>query len=177
MRDFLAPVTAATSDNGTTATQPAVDNFAHKPVAAICHGVLVLARATTADGKPLFHGRRVTALTWPLEQKAWHVASLSRFWEPLYYRTYPEGPGEPVGYRSTEAEIKRLVASPEDFVDVPRNVQYYWQKTSGLHRDTPYDTRAAFVVEDGNLITVRWPGDVNAFSQKFMAALQRHQSK
>lgn len=71
----------------------------HKPVAAICHGVLVLARATGANGKPLLHGKRVTALTWPLEKKAWQVARISRFWEPNYYRTYPEATGEPSGYR------------------------------------------------------------------------------
>ncbi len=149
----------------------------HKPVAAICHGVLVLARATGANGKPLLHGKRVTALTWPLEKKAWQVARISRFWEPNYYRTYPEAAGEPSGYRSTEAEIKRLLAKPEDFISVPTDAEHYRQKTSGLHRDTPQDTRASWVVEDGNLITARWPGDVNAFTQRFVAAIKRHEQQ
>lgn len=144
----------------------------HKPVAAICHGVLILARAQR-DQRSLLHGRKVTALTWPLEKKAWQTARISRFWEPLYYRTYPELAGEAIGYRSTEAEIKRALARPEDFLDVSTSAPDYSKKTDGLHRDTPNNLAPAWVVEDRNLITARWPGDVNAFSQRFISALKR----
>lgn len=142
-----------------------------RPVAAICHGVLVLARTKTASGESVLKGRKVTALTWPLEKKAWQTARISRYWEPLYYRTYPENPNEPEGYRSTEAEIKRALASPEDFLSVPASIPHFRQKTDGLHRDTPTDAGPAWVVQDGNLITARWPGDVNTFAEKFISAL------
>lgn len=145
----------------------------HKPVAAICHGVLILARTRDDNGHSVVRNRQLTALTWTLEHKAWQVARFSRFWEPLYYRTYPEATGEPLGHQSTEAEIRRALATPEHFLDVPKNAPDHWHKTSGIHRDTAKDSRAAWVVEDGNLITARWPGDVNLFAQRFIAALQR----
>jgi DNA-directed RNA polymerase subunit L len=31
-------------------------------------------------------------------------------------------------------------------------------------RDTPSDSRAAFVVDDGNYVTARWPGDTHTFA-------------
>ena len=75
----------------------AVDSFrAGKPVGAICHGVLVAARAVDpATGRSVLHGRRTTALTWALERKAWGVARCTRFWDANYYRTYMEEPGQP----------------------------------------------------------------------------------
>ena len=63
--------------------QMAVDAFrADKPVGAICHGVLVAARAVDpVTGRSVLHGRRTTALTWALERKAWGIARYSRFWD------------------------------------------------------------------------------------------------
>ncbi|HEY1588475.1 MAG TPA: type 1 glutamine amidotransferase domain-containing protein, partial [Rhodanobacter sp.] len=57
---------------------------ANKPVAAICHGVLLAARSRSANGKSVLYGRRTTALTWALEKKAWATARITRFWDPLY---------------------------------------------------------------------------------------------
>lgn len=37
----------------------------HKPVAAICHGVLLAARSLGADGRSVLYGRKTTALTGP----------------------------------------------------------------------------------------------------------------
>lgn len=145
----------------------------HRPIAAICHGVLVLARTQAKNGRSVLHGRRVTALTWSLENTAWQIARNTRFWEPDYYRTYPETTEEPPGFRSTEAEIKRALARAEDFLDVSPDTEYYSLKTDGLHRDSPDDSRAAWVVQDGNLITARWPGDVNLFAKHFIAAVQQ----
>ncbi len=56
--------------------QMAIDSFrAAKPVAAICHGVLVAARAVDpGTGRSVLHGRTTTALTWALERRAWEVA-------------------------------------------------------------------------------------------------------
>lgn len=146
---------------------------ADKPVGAICHGVLVLARARNPETRhsPL-HGRKTTALTWPLEGAARHLTRFTRFWDPQYYATYPDEPGEKDGYRSTQAEVTRALASPDDFKDVPKDAPHARMKTDGLHRDGPDDDRAAFTVIDGKYISARWPGDVHTFSKGFAALLE-----
>ena len=69
---------------------------ADKPVAAICHGVVLAARSfSPRSGKSVLHGRRTTALTWELERAAWHLTRCTRWWDRDYYRTYREAPGEP----------------------------------------------------------------------------------
>ncbi len=64
-----------------------------KPVAAICHGVLLAARSKRADGRSVLHGRKTTALPWALEHKGSVLAHFGRFWDPKYYRTYTEDGG------------------------------------------------------------------------------------
>ena len=142
---------------------------ADKPVAAICHGVLLAARSRSANGQSVLYGRRTTALTWALEKKAWATARVSRFWDPLYYRTYAEAPGQPVGYMSVQQEVTRALADPADFLDVPRDAPDYRRKTNGLARDSDADASPAFVVRDGNYLSARWPGDVHRFAHEFSA--------
>ncbi len=145
---------------------------AGKPVAAICHGVLLAARSRVAgSGRSVLHGRRTTALTWALEKKGWSTARLSRFWDPHYYRTYIEQPGQPTGYMSVQQEVTRALASPDDFLDVPENAAHYRRKTAGLARDSAQDDTPAFVVRDGNYVSARWPGDVHAFARQFAELL------
>jgi len=146
---------------------------AEKPVAAICHGVVLAARSISArSGKSALHGRRTTALTWKLEHSAWLLNRYAgRWWDRNYYRTYLEQPGEPAGYRSVQAEVTRALASPEDFLDVPASAPDRWRKTSGMHRDSDADARPAFVVRDGNYLSARWPGDVHTFARTFAAML------
>jgi putative intracellular protease/amidase len=141
------------------------------PVAAICHGVLLAARSRGTDGRSVLFGRRTTALTWALEHAAWRVGRIVRFWDPNYYRTYEDGLGEPSGYMSVEHEVTRALASPSDFLDVPRSDPNYRRKTSGMVRDTFDDERPAFVVRDRNYISARWPGDVHTFARRFAAML------
>lgn len=142
---------------------------ADKPVAAICHGVVLAARSASAKtGKSVLFGRKTTALTWALENKAWTLMRfLGRFWDAGYYRTYSELPGEPVGYRSVEQEVKRVLASPEDFFDVPSDGPDAFRKASGLFRDSEQDSRPAFFVRDRNYLSARWPGDVHTFAMEF----------
>ena len=136
-----------------------------KPVGAICHGVLVAARSIDpATGASVLRGRRTTALTWQLERKAWSVARRTRFWDPTYYRTYSETPGQPEGYMSVQQEVTRALARPDDFLDVPADAPDYRLKTSGRARDSATDARPAWVVQDGNYISARWPGDVHTFA-------------
>jgi len=164
MRDYLESIEVQ---------QMAIDSFrAGKPVGAICHGVLVAARAVEpASGRSVLYGRRTTALTWQLEGRAWQLASRTRFWDPDYYRTYVEEPGQPAGYMSVQQEVTRALADPDDFVDVPSGLPDYRRKTSGRSRDTVTDARPAWVVRDGVYVSARWPGDAHTFAHTFADVL------
>ena len=145
---------------------------ANKPVAAICHGVLLAARSISQQtGRSVLHGYRTTALTWALERSAWSLARVTRFWDPNYYRTYLEQDGQPDGFMSVQQEVTRALARAEDFLDVPATDPDHRRITSGLQRDTIDDARPAFVVRDRNYISARWPGDAHTFAKTFAAML------
>lgn len=123
---------------------------AGKPVAAICHGVLVAARARTAEGRSVLHGRRTTCLPKYMERSAY----LATFWRRgRYYRTYPA---------YVEDEVRAALASPEHFERGPRELS---------RRGTREDDRHAFVVEDGAYLSARWPGDAYLFAKRLLARL------
>ena len=146
---------------------------ADKPVGAICHGVVLAARSTDPrTGRSVLFGRKTTALTWALENAGWKFGRLGRFWDPNYYRTYMEEPGEAAGYRSVEAEVTRALASPSDFLDVPADDPERRRKTGGTSRDRFDDARPAFVVRDGNYVSARWPGDTHTFARTFAELLR-----
>jgi putative intracellular protease/amidase len=110
-----------------------------RPVGAICHGVLVLARAGVLTGK------RTTCLPKFMERSAF----LATFWRlGRYYRTYPE---------YVEDEVKASLGDPRQFERGPR----------GTKRCTATDDGPAFVVEDGNYVSARWPGDAYLFARRF----------
>jgi putative intracellular protease/amidase len=147
---------------------------ADKPVAAICHGVLLVARSIpNGTGKSVLHGRKTTALTWPLESAAASAGRIIRFWDPFYYRTYRDEAGQSPGYMSVQAEVTRALEKPGDFLDVPQGSPNYRRKTSGLHRDTLDDSSPAFVVQDGNYVSARWPGDAHTFAKTFAALVSQ----
>ncbi|WP_200955256.1 MULTISPECIES: type 1 glutamine amidotransferase domain-containing protein [unclassified Roseateles] len=116
---------------------------ADKPVAAICHGVLLAARSKRADGKSVLHGRRTTGLTKQQEMTAWLMTAA---WLGSYYRTYPT---------PLQTEVQSLLASPRDFDAGP----------PPLLRDTPQHLGRGFTVRDGHYLSARWPGDAHAFAQ------------
>ncbi len=121
-----------------------------KPIAAICHGVLVAARAKRADGNSALHGHRTTCLPKYMERSAF----LATFWRRgRYYRTYPA---------YVEDEVRAALASPEAFVRGPRELS---------KRGTRDDDTHAFVVEDGAYISARWPGDAYLIGKKLVALL------
>lgn len=147
----------------------------HKPVAAVCHGVLLAARSTSVQtGKSVLFGKKTTALTWAFESSAWKLTKyFARFWDPNYYRTYMEKLNESEGYMGVEQEIKRLLENESDFIDVDKNDPNYKKKTSGTSRDSINDSSAAFLVQDGNYISARWPGDVHTLGLKFVELLSK----
>jgi putative intracellular protease/amidase len=121
-----------------------------KPIAAICHGVLVAARSKRADGNSVLHGVRTTCLPKYMERSAY----LATFWRRgRYYRTYPA---------YVEAEVRAALAKPEDFERGPRNLS---------KRGTRDDDAPAFVVEDGRYISGRWPGDAYLIGKKLIERL------
>ncbi len=153
--------------------QITIDAFgAGKPVGAICHGVLVAARAIDPKtNRSVLHGRRTTALTWALERRAWEVAHWTRFWDSNYYRTYPEERGQRWGFMSVQQEVTRALADESDFLDVEKGTPDFRRKTSGRARDTPSDPRPAWVVRDGSYVSARWPGDAHTFARTFAEML------
>ncbi|MCV7412977.1 thiJ/pfpI-family protein [Mycobacterium florentinum] len=134
-------------------------------VAAICHGVLLAARSVDpGTGRSVLYGRKTTALTWAMEGLAWRLTRITRFWDPDYYRTYTEQPGQPAGYMSVQSEVTRALEDPADFRDVEPGTPHWRRKSSGMVRDTATDARPAFVVDDGNYVSARWPGDTHTFA-------------
>jgi putative intracellular protease/amidase len=142
-----------------------------KLVAAICHGVLLAARSVGQTGRSVLYGRKTTALTWDFERRAWKLTRVTRFWDPDYYRTYSERPGDPAGYMSVQAEVTRALENPDDFRDVAKDSPHRRAQTSGMARDTATDSRPAFVVDDSTYISARWPGDTHTFAAAVSARL------
>ncbi|MEA2784780.1 MAG: hypothetical protein QOF71_884 [Candidatus Eremiobacteraeota bacterium] len=145
---------------------------ADKPFAAICHGVVVAARARSPrTGRSVLFGRKTTSLTWRQERLAWTLGRIVRFWDPQYYRTYVERAGESRGARSVQAEVTAALASAGDYLDVPADDPDAAIKLDGRRRDSLGDARPAFVVRDGNYVSARWPGDAHTFATTFTRVL------
>lgn len=120
-----------------------------KPVAAICHGVLLLARSRDADGVSVLARRTTTCLPKYMERGAYLLTA----WKlDRYYRTYPA---------YVEDEVVANLDSPDQFRRGPRETK----------RGTRTDHRHAFVVEDGNYVSARWPGDAYLFAERFIERL------
>jgi putative intracellular protease/amidase len=123
-----------------------------RPVAAICHGVLVLARTRDpATGESVLAERRTTCLPGYMER----VAYFSTAWKlGRYYRTYPA---------YVEDEVRGALRDPaRQFVRGPITL---------FSRGTEADDRAALVVEDGRYVSARWPGDAYLLAKKLLALL------
>ena len=122
-----------------------------KPIAAICHGVLALARAKDpSTGKSVLHRRRTTCLPGYMEKVAYYLTA----WKHgRYYRTYDA---------YVEEEVVAALDSPSQFERGPITLI----KHGGAN-----DDRGAFVVEDGNYVSARWPGDAFLFAKKLLARL------
>ena len=150
-----------------------------KPVAAICHGVVLAARSISkATGRSVLYGKKTTALTWQQEKAAWSLTRyFARFWDPGYYRTYAEQPGDEPGYRSVEMEVTRALEREEDFVQVPDTAPNHFRKTSNMARDSLEDDTPAWVVCDGNYLSARWPGDAHTLARRLVDLLAEHEAQ
>ncbi|WP_423832449.1 type 1 glutamine amidotransferase domain-containing protein [Streptomyces manipurensis] len=138
----------------TTAQRLFADVFTRGlPVGAVCHGVLLAARATDpATGRSVLHGRRTTALTSLLELTGWN---LTRLWLGRYYRTY----------RTTvQQEVTAALADPRHFLAGP---------VLPL-RDTAARPGRGFAVRDGNYVSARWPGDCHRLAAQYLDLVRTH---
>jgi putative intracellular protease/amidase len=122
-----------------------------RPVGAICHGVLVLARTRDAAGRSVLAGRRTTCLPKYMERLAYFTTAwrLGR-----YYRTYPA---------YVEDEVKAALVPGSQFQRGPVTL---------TARGSATDDSAAFVVQDRNYLSARWPGDAYLFARRFCDLLQ-----
>jgi putative intracellular protease/amidase len=140
---------------GSVALQEQVGRFwaLGRPVGAICHGVLVLARTRDpATGGSVLAGRRTTCLPKYMERSAY----LATGWRlGRYYRTYPA---------YVEDEVKAALDDPgRQFSRGPRTLSA---------RGTATDDTPAFVVQDRNYVSARWPGDAYLFGRRFRDLLR-----
>ena len=117
-----------------------------RPVGAICHGVVVLARATDATtGRSVIADKRTTCLPKYMERAAFYATA----WKlGRYYRTYPA---------YVEDEVTAALNNARQFVRGPRSTK----------RGDVGDHRHAFVVQDGHYLSARWPGDAYLFAERF----------
>lgn len=131
----------------------AVHFFASKkPVAAICHGVVVLARSINpATGQSVLHSYKTTALLKSQELTAYNM---TRLWLEDYYLTYPAV--------TVEEEVRAALAEQSHFLTGKQP----------LFRDDEEHTGRGFTVRDRNYLSARWPGDAYSFSLAFVRMLQ-----
>jgi putative intracellular protease/amidase len=124
-----------------------------RPTGAICHGVLVLARAKDpVTGKSVLAKRRTTCLPKYLERTAY----LLTFWKlGRYYRTYDA---------YVEDEVRAALDQPD--------VQFERGPWGQTERGTSTDDRPAFVVVDDRYVSARWPGDAFVFAKRLCEQLQ-----
>ncbi|MEH6348246.1 MAG: type 1 glutamine amidotransferase domain-containing protein [Bermanella sp.] len=123
-----------------------------KPVAAVCHGVLLLARSKNRAGLSVLNGRQSTALPASMELSAWAATAL---WLGRYYRTYP---------KTVEREVSEAVGKGGCFYKGPILPI----------RDKENSHRFGFTVRDDNYLSARWPGDCNKFSKDWLNLLNEY---
>lgn len=130
--------------------QQLIVNFfnAQKPVAAICHGVVLVARSiNSTTGKSVIHNYKTTSL---LKSQELLAFNLTRIWMGDYYLTYPG--------LTVEDEVKSVLSDTSNFI----------KGKTPILRDGANKMKRGFVVKDRNYLSARWPGDVYNFSETFI---------
>lgn len=123
----------------------------NKPVGAICHGVLLVARSIDPKtNQSVIFDYQTTSL---LKKQELFAYNLTRLWLGDYYLTYAI---------TVEDEVKSYLKSTSQF-----------QKgNSGLFRDSTENTKSGFVVKDRNYLSARWPGDAHLFAYEYLKMLK-----
>jgi len=115
-----------------------------KVIGAICHGVLIAARAIDPDtGHSILYGSKATALTKDLEVT---VFSLTFWLLGRRYRTYPCYVAD---------EVRGVLEHPQDFKTGRRMLE-------------------PFAMRDGRLVTARASLDADVFTNLFVEVVEEH---
>lgn len=124
--------------------------LSEKPVGAICHGTVLAARTMNPrTGRSVIYDYKTTSLLKSQEMGAYYLTAL---WLKDYYRTYSI---------TVEDEVKAALKG---------KVQFESGKLT-MRRDSMKNENPAFVVEDRNYLSARWPGDAHTFAKKFYQKL------
>ncbi len=134
-----------------------VDFFkANKPVGAICHGVVLIARSTDpTTNKSVIYNYKTTGLLKTQELLGYQ---LTRLWLKDYYLTYPE--------ITVEDEVKSVLSEASNFL----------KGAFPIFRDNYDNMKRGFIVKDRNYLSARWPGDVYNFSLEFVKMINERKS-
>ena len=121
-----------------------------KPMAAICHAVLLLARAKDTNGQSVIYNKHTTCLP-KFNEILSHELTKKRLGN--YFRTYPD--------TTIEDEVKAALKDKKQFspgtpIAIKDSLNRLW---------------AGFVVKDGNLVTARWAGDAHRLAMTFKELL------
>jgi len=123
-----------------------------KPVAAICHGVVLVARSVDKDtAKSVIYNYKTTSLLKSQELLAYN---LTRLWLKDYYLTYPG--------LTTEDEVKTVLSDKSNFLKGP----------TPLLKDSKKSLSRGFIVKDRNYLSARWPGDVYNLTLGFIKMIK-----
>ena len=122
-----------------------------RPVAAICHGVIVLARSIDPrTQRSVLWDRKTTCLPKYMERGAYAMTA----WKlGRYYRTYDA---------YVEDEVRSALRDHRQFACGPLTV---------AARGSDSDDAPAFVVEDGHYLSARWPGDAYLIAKRLSSML------
>ncbi|MFT5453052.1 MAG: protease I [Enterobacterales bacterium] len=127
---------------------------AKKSVAAVCHGVVLVARSIDPEtNKSVIYDFKTTALLKSQELLAYN---LTRFWLKNYYLTYPG--------LTVEDEVTSALCDKKNFV----------KGSLPLLRDDENHLKRGFVCVDRNYISARWPGDIYQFTLKLIDSLDKY---
>ncbi len=119
----------------------------NKKVAAVCHGVILLARSKDpVTNKSVIYTYQTTSLLKSQELLAYN---LTKLWLGDYYLTYPGV--------TVEDEVRAALKSNDQFIMGPKPV----------FRDTRMNLKHGFAVKDRNYVSARWPGDIYTLTHVF----------
>ncbi len=119
------------------------------PVSSVCHGILALSRTRRDDGRSILYGYKVSGLNNFQEKIAIKMTVKSM---GAHYQTYPE---------TVQDEVSKVLKTSRDFIAGPKFPAY--GSANNPHK--------GFYVEDGHLLSARWPGDCYTLAHAFLKKL------
>lgn len=125
-----------------------------KIIGAICHGTVLAARSIDPrTRKSVLYDYQTTSLLKGQELGAYYLTAM---WLRDYYRTYQI---------TVEDEVKFAL----------RDSSQFHSGGFSLRRDSLNNEKPAFVLQDRNYISARWPGDAYTFAKKFYQRLMKNE--